>query len=126
MAVPDFQSCMRPCLALLAVRGPLRSREVKNVLTDEFGLTDDERAQLLPSGRQRVMDSRVGWALTYLVQAGLVNRPQRGHVEITDVGRQVLAENPHRVDMKTLEAFPAYLEFRDGPVSCTVEPDDGT
>jgi len=113
MTIPDFQTCMRPALAVLAARGLLRSRDVKDALADVFALTDDERAQLLPSGRQRVMDNRVGWALTYLAQAELVRRPRRGMVEITDEGRRVLTANPQRVDMKTLEAFPAYLVFRE-------------
>lgn len=113
MPIPDFQTCMRPALAFLADRGRLRSRDVKDLIADEFELTEAERAEMLPSGRQRRIDNRVAWALSYLFQAGLVSRPQRGQVEITSDGRAVLAHNPERVDMKTLEAFPAYLEFRD-------------
>ena len=88
--IPDYQSCMRPALAHLADGQLHRSREVKEVLADVFGLTDAERAELLPSGRQRVIDSRVGWALTYLSQAGLVNRPSRGLVQITGEGKASL------------------------------------
>lgn len=113
MPIPDFQTCMRPALAVLADRGRLRSRDVKDLIADEFELTEAERAEMLPSGRQRRIDNRVAWALSYLFQAGLVSRPQRGQVEITSDGRAVLAHNPERVDMKTLEAFPAYLAFRD-------------
>lgn len=111
--IPDFQTLMRPALALLADGAVRRSRDVKDAMADEFGLTDAERVELLPSGRQRTIDNRVGWSLTYLSQAGLVARPNRGHVVITDDGRAALAANPTRVDMKTLEAYPAYLEFRD-------------
>ena len=82
--IPDFQSCMRPALAHLADGQLHRSREVKETLSDQFGLTDAERAELLPSGRQRVMDNRVGWALTFLSQAGLVERPSRGVVRISE------------------------------------------
>ena len=82
--IPDFQSCMRPALAHLADGEPHRSREVKEALADGFELTDAERAELLPSGRQRVIDNRVGWALTFLSQAGLVERPSRGVVRITE------------------------------------------
>ena len=110
--IPDFQSCMRPALAHLADGEPHRSREVKEALADGFELTDAERAELLPSGRQRVIDNRVGWALTFLSQAGLVERPSRGVVRITEAGRQALAANPSRIDMKVLEQYPSYLEFR--------------
>ncbi len=112
--IPDYQSCvMRPALAHLADGQLHRSREVKEALADEFGLTETERAELLPSGRQRVIDNRVGWALTYLSQAGLVNRPARGQVRITPSGQKVLASHAERVDLKVLEQFPSYLEFRD-------------
>lgn len=111
--IPDFQTLMRPVLALLADGSVRRSRDVKDAMADEFGLTEAERSELLPSGRQRTIDNRVGWSLTYLSQAGLVARPNRGHVVITDDGRAALTANPDRVDMKTLEAYPAYLDFRD-------------
>lgn len=111
--IPDFQTLMRPVLALLADGTVRRSRDVKDAMADEFGLTEAERAELLPSGRQRTIDNRVGWSLTYLSQAGLVARPNRGHVVITDDGLAALTANPDRVDMKTLEAYPAYLDFRD-------------
>ena len=111
--IPDYQSCMRPALTHLADGQLHRSREVKDALADVFGLSEAERAELLPSGRQRVIDNRVGWALTYLSQAGLVNRPARGQVQITPSGQKVLASHAERIDLKVLEQFPSYLEFRD-------------
>lgn len=111
--IPDFQTLMRPALAYLSDGETRRSRDVKDAMADEFRLTDLERAELLPSGRQRTMDNRVGWALTYLSQAGLVRRPSRGQVQITDVGRAALHENPARIDMKVLDAYPSYLEFKE-------------
>ena len=109
--IPDYQSCMRPALAHLADGQLHRSRDVKEALADVFGLADVERAQLLPSGRQRVIDSRVGWALTYLSQAGLVNRPSRGLVQITAEGKASLHRNPERIDNRVLEQYPSYREF---------------
>ncbi|MBP8881855.1 MAG: restriction endonuclease [Dermatophilaceae bacterium] len=104
---------MRPVLMSLADGVTRRSRDVKDAMAEEFALSDEERAQMLPSGRQRTMDNRVGWALTYLRQAGLVDQPSRGRVVINEVGRQALTAYPNRIDMKALEAYPAYLEFRD-------------
>jgi restriction endonuclease Mrr len=113
MAIPDFQTLMRPVLAHLVDGEVRRTRDVKDSMADAFELTADERAQMLPSGRQRTMDNRVGWALTYLRQAGLVDQPARGRVVINAAGRDALASNPDRIDMKTLEAYPAYLDFRE-------------
>ena len=41
-------------------------------LAKTMGLTADERAQLLPSGRQTRFANRVNWAKAYLAKAGLV------------------------------------------------------
>lgn len=111
--IPDFQTLMRPVLAHVATTDEVRSREVKDAMADEFRLTAEERAAMLPSGRQRTMDNRVGWALTYLAQSGLVERPRRGIVRISDAGRAALGQHPDRIDMKTLESYPAYIAFRD-------------
>ncbi|MFA6242971.1 MAG: restriction endonuclease, partial [Candidatus Hydrogenedentales bacterium] len=88
-------------------------RETIDALRNEFKLTDEERKELLPSGRQCVFDNRVGWARTYLKKAGLLEAPRRGHVVITDRGRSVLAQEPNRIDVKFLEQFAEFIEFRD-------------
>jgi len=112
MTIPDFQSLMRPVLEHLADGQLHRAREVKEAMADRFELTEAERAELIPSGRARSIDNRVGWALTYLSQAGLVERPARVQVRITEVGRKALDRNPGRIDMHVLEQYPAYLEFK--------------
>lgn len=123
MTIPDFQSLMRPVLAALADGEVRRSRHVKDAMVEQFELTAEERAQMLPSGRQRTMDNRVGWATTYLSQAGLIERPQRGQLRISPAGREALRRFPERIDMKVLETYPDYLAFRDRTrISTSDEP----
>lgn len=112
MTVPDFQTLMRPLLAELVDRQPHRVRDLTERMSDLFELTEEERAQMLPSGRARLVVNRVGWAVTHLAQAGLVHRPQRGHLVLTDAGAEVLASHPERVDMTVLKGFAAYRDFR--------------
>ena len=113
MSIPDFQSLMRPALAFISDGSLHRSRDVKTGLAEHLGLSSEDRAEVLPSGRQRTFDNRVSWALTYLVQAGLAQRPSRGVVSITDSGRDALAAHAERIDMKTLESYPSYIEFKE-------------
>jgi restriction system protein len=112
VTIPDYQTLMRPVLASLADGQIRRSREVIESMADEFKLTPEERAAKVPSGQRRI-DNRAGWALSYLVQAGLIERPGRGLVKISDEGRAALEKYPQRIDTKALEAYPAFLEFRD-------------
>jgi restriction system protein len=111
--IPDFQSMMRPLLESLSDGGVRRTRDLVEAMSDRFELTAEERAALLPSGRQRRIDNRVAWAISHLFQAGLLERPVRGQVAINAAGRGVLAAHPKRVDMTVLREFPSYREFRD-------------
>lgn len=113
MTIPDYQTLMRPVLEYLADGGEHRLRDLKEAMADQFNLTAEERAQMTPSGRSRLIYNRVGWATSYLAQAGLIHRPRRGYSVITAEGRRVLAEHPDRVDLTVLEQFEPFRAFRD-------------
>lgn len=86
-------------------------RVLRDHCTEQFQATDEEKAELLESGGSR-FDSRVQWAITHMVQAGLLDRPRRSHVRITHRGKDVLSKNPARVDMQLLSQFAEYQDFR--------------
>ena len=113
MAIPDYQTLMLPLLRLAADRQEHRFRDAVEALAQEFGLSDDELAELLPSGSQPLFNNRVGWARTYLKQAGLLESPRRGFFNIAQAGLDLLQSNPSRVDNSTLESYPAFMEFRN-------------
>lgn len=114
MAIPDYETLMLPLLLRLAGGEVLVLKDLMAELADDFKLTPEERAQLLPSGGTLTFASRVGWAKTYLKKAGLVQQPKRGLVQITDQGKTVLEKKPVRIDAKFLEQFAAFMEFRNG------------
>ena len=112
MAIPDFQACMLPMLRLVSDGKDHRLSQVVETLTGQFGLSDVERAELLPSGHQTKIANRIQWASTHMVKAGILERPLRGVLRITESGQSLLRENPSRVDMALLDQFPAYKEFK--------------
>ncbi len=113
MAIPDYETLMHPLLSRLADEQIRVVKDVVAQLADEFKLTLEERAQLLPSGGTLTFASRVGWAKTYLKKAGLVQQPKRGLVQITDQGKAALAQQPVRIDVGFLEQFSSFLDFRN-------------
>ncbi len=113
MTIPDFQTCMLPLLRTIRDGNEWALKDVTEHLTVEFGLSDDERDAMIPSGNTRIIVNRVGWAKAYLKEAGLLEPVRRGVIKITEQGKAVLAEEPERVDMSFLERFPSYIEFRD-------------
>lgn len=112
MPVPQFQDITLPLLEI-AADGAVRSLvEVRERLAKHFGLTEAERAELLPSGRQSRFANRVAWAKVYLERGGLLSSPGRGQFAITERGRAVLASPPQRISIRFLEQFPEFAEFR--------------
>lgn len=135
MAIPDYQTIMLPLLKLASDGKEHSSREAIDALANVFGLTQAERRELLTSGQQ-TFDNRVGWATTYLKKAGLLEATRRSHFKITSRGVKVLAEGPQQINLKLLDRFPEFVEFRtrrsdttgDGarPTATPVVEDEGT
>lgn len=112
MPIPDYQSVMLPLLKLLSDLKEHSFRDMVEALSKTFGLTDEERKELLPSGQQAIFDNRVGWAKTYLKKAGLIDAPKRGVNSIAQRGLEVLARKPDHINLKFLDQFPEFIEFR--------------
>ena len=111
MAIPDYQTLMLPVLQTSA-SGEVSVRDAIERLAKEFKLTDDERIELLSSGKQTVFANRVHWAKTYLAKAGLVQMTRRGHFVVTDRGRAILTQRPNRIDNSVLAQFEEFRQFR--------------
>jgi restriction system protein len=111
VAIPDYQTVMLPMLQLAADGKDHTLAEAEEALCATFKLSEAERTELLPSGRQRRFHNRIGWGKTYLVKTGLLEANGRGRFRITSRGREVLATKPTRIDLKLLEQFPEYAAF---------------
>ncbi len=113
MAIPDYQTIMLPLLRFLRDGVEHAKREAVESLAKKFKLTEEQRRELLPSGKQPLFGNRVGWARTYLKKAGLIASTRHGYFIITERGREVVSQNPPKIDVKFLEQFPEFIEFRE-------------
>lgn len=111
MAIPDFQTFIRPVLTSVASGETLSLKELHAYIIDVFKLTHEDCNELLPSGKQTIVSNRVGWARTYLNKAKLLRIPSRGLVEITDRGRDALTIAPERITVEWLKRYPEFNEF---------------
>jgi len=110
--IPDFQTLMLPVLRF-AAKGEVKISDVVEQLACDFNLTSEERAQLLPSGKQTTFSNRVHWAKSYLGKAGLVELTKRAHFRVTARGREVLTSPPERIDIKYLNQFPGFQKLKE-------------
>jgi restriction system protein len=123
MAIPDYQKLMLPVLSI-AAEGETRVPGAAQIIADRLGLTENEREEMLPSGKQRLLHNRVHWAKFYMSKAGLIDSPKRGVFVASSAGKALLATQPKRIDVDTLKTFPAFSEFY-GQAGAGVEPDQG-
>ena len=112
MDIPDYQTLMLPLLKQINTGSEYRFRDLVELISKDFDLSDDQRSEMLPSGKQPIINNRVGWARTYMLKAGLLEAPKRGTIRITDRGIKVLSDMPNSINVKFLEQFPEFIEFR--------------
>lgn len=112
MTIPAFQELMLPLLQFANDGREHAPRETVEALAREFSLSEEERREMLPSGRQATFDNRVAWAKAHMKMAGLLSSPRRGVFKITDQGAQVVNQAPPRIDLKFLKQFPEYEKAR--------------
>jgi restriction system protein len=113
MPIPDYQTLMLPVLQLASDLQEHKFSDSVQSLAVEFNLSDDEINELLPSGSQAVFNNRVGWARSYLKQAGLLASPKRGYFKVTEQGLKLLAEKPEKINISLLDRYPEFQEFKN-------------
>ena len=112
MPIPDFQSLMLPLLQHFADGEEHANQETMDALAKGLQLTEAERGQLLPSGKQTIFTNRVAWAKSHFKQAGLLDAPRRGVYRLTERGREVLRSHAGPITLRFLDQFPEHRAFR--------------
>lgn len=136
MAVPKYYEMHKPILKCLSDRQTHTMKELRAYIIKYFQLTEEEIAELVPSGTQTYLSNRIGWARTYLKKAGLIDSPARAVFQITEEGMKVVYDDPDVIDSKYLLRYDSFREFvgkteenkqcnqRDTEVQETDTPDD--
>jgi restriction system protein len=103
---------MRPLLVVLDDDRQRPSAEIRAALAREFGLTEQDLTERLPSGTQHRFVNVVAWALHHLSRARLVERTRPSTYRITERGHEVLAAHPTSVDIAVCAQFDEYHHSR--------------
>ncbi len=105
VAIPTWQGFLKPVL------DAWKTRDQYKAVCDHVGLTEAQRAETLQSGQSRA-ENRIGWAVSALYKAELIEKPDRGAYVLTVAGQQFRLENPAAVAEKTLKTLPAYQAYQ--------------
>lgn len=116
MAVPTYDRFIEPVLRFLAANPDgVRAREAHEAAADRLGLDDADRALTVPTG-QPLYNNRAGWAHDRLKRAGLSSSPKRGTWQLTEEGRQFVADHPGPLSSAEVQEIArGYLDVRLRP-----------
>ncbi len=104
MTIENYSFYYVPILKELAGGKSLHRLELVDAVAKQVGLTQEERHQANPRGTV-IFESRIHWAMQYLVMAHALHRPSRGQIEITERGRSLITAHPQGFGDNVLEEF---------------------
>ncbi len=113
MSIPKYNEMYKEFLEVLKDGKPHTVKEVRLAIGTRFQLTEEELSEMLPSGRQRVFDNRVGWCKTYLMKADLVVSPARAKVMLTENGKKFLRAH-ETISEDELMKITSFAAFKKG------------
>ncbi len=105
--VPTYDEFIEPVLRVLAKHAQgLKTANVYQQVADEVGLTEEQRDELLPSGRQAYYQNRIGWAFDRIKRADYGESVTRGVWALTDAGRAFIeARSEHGLSATEVKAI---------------------
>lgn len=113
MAIPKFQDFLYPFLLQLKDKD-VSTREMKEILTRHFRLSDEDCMLKTKGGSLYQLDDRIGWARQWLRRALFIEIPQKGIYRITRRGREYLDTHTDLRQTDLME-YPEYAEYAGSP-----------
>ncbi len=109
--VPFFLDFARPILRSLIDGKTVGLQQfIKQAIAD-FHLTEEDCAEMIKSQKKTQVNDRTSWAVTYLYQAGLIERVSRGHYKITEEGRKVYLSGDE-ITKEFLTKYKSFVDFQ--------------
>ena len=99
-------------LKTLRDEGPLHRNELRDRIAEKEGLSDDEFRRVNPRGTN-IFHSRIHWSAAILVLAGLLERPKRGQVAITELGERLLDLHPEGITEELVRQQEGYRDMEE-------------
>jgi restriction system protein len=113
ISMPRFDEFLAPILRFSSDNKEHELSETIEEMSKQFNLNEEQRNLLMQNGKRTYIYDRVAWAITYLVQAGLLIRTGRSKYKISNKGKEESKIIPKRVRYSYLEKFPSYTEFKE-------------
>lgn len=112
MKFPKFQETFIPILEVLSDNKAIHYNELRKRVRDTFfsHLPAELLNKRTKSGDILILN-RIGWGKSYLKQGKFVDYPERGMVQITPKGKELLSKGS--ITLKELNRDPDYLAYQE-------------
>ena len=109
MSIPTYDQLLRPILELAALQPITRGIATKAVC-DFFKLSEEERAETIPSGGATTIGNRTGWAMSHLTKAALIHKVAKFTYAATHKGHDYLKTHIGPITSANLEDIEGFNE----------------
>ena len=92
MGIPSQTEMFKFVLETMSEFPQFSRSQAKSAVCEKLNLSDEERRQKT-SSEVPIYESRTGWAVSWLCDAGYIARVSRGTYVITENGKRILGEN---------------------------------
>ncbi len=107
--LPSYDEMYGAVLTVLEDGSPRSRSELYAEVSNGMHISDESKAILTSNGDPKYK-GRIGWAITYLNQAGLIERVEKAVYRITERGKDALKSHMV-IDNNYLSRFPEFVEF---------------
>ena len=110
MALPDFQSFLKPLLDIAADGQEHSMSEAREEIAKALNLSEEAKVELLPTGAQKIseFDNLIAWAKSHFVQAKVLESTSNEHFKITERGLNLHRQGLPRIDTRILDQFTKF------------------
>lgn len=109
--IPQYFEFYRDVLDALADGQIHAISEMRSEIAKKRQMSEDDLAEVLPSGKQTVFANRVNWACSYLSKAQLLKRQSKGKYYLSEEGKKVQQDSRRSIDNDYLLQYPTFAEF---------------
>ena len=108
MEIPKFDKTFIPILEILKSEKIFKTRElIETVKSKFYSNLSDEQLKIKTKSGDFLIDNRIAWGKSYLKKGGYVYFPERGHVKITEKGKN----HSSSLSLNDLESESNLLNF---------------
>ena len=86
-------------------------QEVRDLVKTALKLTSEELETLSSSGTI-LADARINWTISHLAQAEAIQRPDKGRVQITKLGLELLSKNNQHISKQEIQSLDGYQAWK--------------